>query len=381
MAGDPRLEVRRDPAHEEDGEWALHALEAMQEVAGALGARSDPRVVLQLIAERGRALASAASVLVLIEEGDELVAWAVAGEGSAGGRAPAGEAPRPESFGVRAPAALQVPLVFRGHAYGVLLACARTVDGADLGRREEELLHALAVSAAMTVHATQAVGPGQLRYALEAAERERQHWARELHDETLQGLGALRVLLSSGLRGRPAALREAAAQAVDEINRQIEAMRGLITELRPAALDELGLDAAIEVLVERAARDLRLRTEVDLAYERGESTTRLLPELEASIYRLVQEALTNVAKHSRARAVIVRILEAGGRVAVEVQDDGVGFDPAATPNGFGIIGMRERVALAGGTLEIASGPGSGTTVRASFPAVHAPPASPPLPSL
>src|SRR6202022_4711045 len=97
------------------------------------------------------------------------------------------------------------------------------------------------------------------------------------------------------------------------------------------------------------------------------------PELETTVYRLVQEALTNVAKHANAERVRVEVVASNGQVSVEVADDGSGFDIAAVDAGFGLTGMRERVALAGGTIEIASGRG-GTSVRAALPAHYTDPA-------
>jgi signal transduction histidine kinase len=110
---------------------------------------------------------------------------------------------------------------------------------------------------------------------------------------------------------------------------------------------------------------LEIELRVDLAWERGECPTRLIPEVETTVYRFVQEALTNVAKHAGAERAWVEIVESDA-VCVEVRDDGRGFEPDAETQGFGLLGMRERVELAGGTLEVESGPG-GTTMRATVP--------------
>jgi signal transduction histidine kinase len=222
------------------------------------------------------------------------------------------------------------------------------------------------------VHTAQSVAEVRLRQSLAASEQERRRWARELHDETLQSLGALQVILSSALaRGSPDSLEAAVRDAISQISSEIGNLRNLITELRPASLDDLGLAAAIEGLAERTStvEGIAVETRLDLAVD-GEPH-RLAPQLETTIYRLVQEALTNVAKHAVAEHVQVEVRMLGGAVEVEVRDDGVGFDPQSATDGFGLIGMRERTELAGGSLEIGSTAGEGTTVRATLPVEQA----------
>jgi signal transduction histidine kinase len=131
-------------------------------------------------------------------------------------------------------------------------------------------------------------------------------------------------------------------------------------------LDELGLRPALEALFERyTRRGLEITEQFGLPDTDGRHRV-LSRELETVVYRLVQEALTNVLKHARGHSVRVSLTMSGERVDVEVQDDGVGFDPTASTNGFGLAGMRERVYLAGGTLEVAPS-NQGTVVRASLP--------------
>ena len=206
-----------------------------------------------------------------------------------------------------------------------------------------------------------------MRSAIAAADTERRHWARELHDETLQALGGLRVLLASPLRrSDPEANERAMRQAIEDIDLEIENLRAIITDLRPSLLDDLGLLPALTALIARR-REGGLRIESELLLpdpERGGEG--LAPELETTVYRLVQEALTNVDKHARANSVRVSVGLADGEVTVEVRDDGVGFDPGAQTAGFGLAGMNERVYLAGGTLQLNSDP-SGSVVRARLP--------------
>jgi signal transduction histidine kinase len=143
---------------------------------------------------------------------------------------------------------------------------------------------------------------------------------------------------------------------------EIGRLRGLIAELRPAALDQLGLGPALRTLV-AATGDLHAldaRASVD-----DDGPDRLPDQLETAVYRIVQEALANAVRHAGAHRVDVRLRRSPETVIVTVTDDGDGFDPAAPVPGFGLAGMRERATLAGGTLDVTSG-GDGTTVTAAF---------------
>jgi len=158
-------------------------------------------------------------------------------------------------------------------------------------------------------------------------------------------------------------------EAIDRLDAEIAGLRWLITELRPAALDELGVAAAIEALAERARSfGLDVEVSVDFAYEQGRQASRLLPELETAVYRIAQEALTNARKHGQARLAIVEVVEDDATVCLTVRDDGNGFDAAARTDGFGLLGMNERAQLLDGTLKIDAAPNRGTTIIASFPA-------------
>jgi signal transduction histidine kinase len=352
---------RRDEA-----ERAVRRLEATTAIARAVGSETDLDRVLELVVKRGRALIDARTVALLLQEPAGLQLAAAGGEvpgGAVGARLPPG-AGAPEvaaRLGADERTALLVPLVYRGAPLGLL--CAFERHGADAFDDEDErLLEAFAASAATAVATARSVADERMRYSLAAAEQERRRWARELHDDTLQALGALQMLLSSALRrGSPEALEEAMRDAVEHIGTEIESLRTLIAELRPAALDELGLEPALESLVGRLAAVEGIETDLDVAV--GD---RLGREMETTVYRLVQEALTNIAKHARAERVSVRVAREGGGVRVEVSDDGSGFDPATPTEGFGLLGMRERVTLAGGRLDVSSDRG-GTTVSAMLP--------------
>jgi signal transduction histidine kinase len=162
------------------------------------------------------------------------------------------------------------------------------------------------------------------------------------------------------------ALRTAAQSAVEQIDEEIVKLRRLITELRPASLDAIGLEAALAALAERhqEASGIEVACRLDLpdAELAGPS-----PLLETAVYRLVQEGLNNVSKHSKAQRAELDVRAAQGGIAIEVCDDGVGFDPSGVREGFGLVGMRERAALLGGTFEVDSSEGTGTRLRARLP--------------
>jgi signal transduction histidine kinase len=204
------------------------------------------------------------------------------------------------------------------------------------------------------------------RRSLAATEAERHRWARELHDETLQALGGLKVLLSSAIRlDDPEAMRAAMRDATRQLAGDIESLRALIAELRPPALDQLGLAPALTSLAQRtgAGNDVEVHADVELPDDR-----RLAPELETTVYRVVQESLTNVVKHARASSIDIEVRRVDDAVEVSVADDGIGFDAeAALGNGFGLAGMRERVELAGGELTVLPGADAGTVIRARMP--------------
>src|ERR1035437_671396 len=325
------------------------ALDATIQIARALGGQTDLGAILQLVAKRGRALVSARALVIELQTGDELVVAAGAGElprGLVGQRVGlegtvAGAALRSRQsqrladelnrarfdqhglghLGRHAKDGLVVPLIFRTEFYGVLVAVDQLESGAFNGEHQR-LLEAFAASAATAVATARSAADERRAQRLAAAEAERTRWARELHDETLQNLGRLR----------------------------------------------LGL-AAVRALAHRVGRaDVEVDVSVDLAWEQGRATERHTPELEVAIYRMVQEALTNATKHGRAQRAIVEIIEDQGTVSVTVRDDGDGFDTATKSDGFGLVGMHERVLLLDGTLDIESAPGQGATVAATFPA-------------
>lgn len=386
------MEQQRD-----DLERAVRGLEATTTIAAAVGGETDLGRILELIVKRGRALVEARTVLILLAEGEELRVAASAGEVDAelaALRIPiAGSAPGavlrsgqsellgdvqnrrqlgPGGLAGIAKTALLVPLTYRGRTSGVLAAFDRLGGGPEFDLEDERLLQSFASSAATAVATGLTVQADRLRNSIESAEQERGRWARELHDETLQGLASLRVLLDTGAK-RPGGAEASLAAASEQVGAEVEKLRSLIAELRPAALDDIGLAAALTTLIDRAGvtQGFEVTSNVDLGFEGGRAPCRLSIEVERTVYRLVQEALTNAGKHAAASRVTVDVGERDGKLDIKVTDDGGGFDPDQSGGGFGLAGMKERVALLGGDLKVVSAPGRGTAVHASIPSGRA----------
>lgn len=263
-----------------------------------------------------------------------------------------------------AKAAILVPLIFRGESLGVLAAINRA-DERDFDDEDEQLLMSVAASAATAVATVRSVAAARLRLSLEAAEQARTRWARELHDETLQGLTGARMVLSAGLaRDELEGLRDAAEAADAHLGDEVRKLRELIAELRPAALDALGLGPAIESLAKRQAAIGRFSLDIGIALS---AERRLGQEAENAIYRIIQEALNNSVKHAGARHVSLRVEQCSDHVEVTVRDDGQGFEPGRIREGFGLAGMRERATLEGGSLAVTSSDGGPTCVTAVLP--------------
>jgi signal transduction histidine kinase len=381
-------------------ERAVRGLEATATVARAVGFETDLDRVLELVVKRGRALLDADSLLVILEEGDQLRVAAAAGEigaDSVGVTLPLegtlvgavvrnGTSERVPALADRmghgldavasgARSALVAPLGFRDRARGALVALDDGRGTRGFEPDEDHLLTSFGASAAIAIATAQSVETERLKHSVRASESERTRWARELHDETLQELGALKVMLESAhATGRPERIQEAVERALEQLGFSITALQSLITELRPASLDELGVKPALDALVRRASARFGLNVDgdFDLAYDRGRAPSRLLGEIESTVYRLVQEAINNVVKHAQAETLQVEVVEANGSVVVTIRDDGSGFDTSQAGGGFGLVGMRERVELVDGQLVIDSTPGRGTVVRANIPAVHRP---------
>jgi two-component system, NarL family, sensor histidine kinase UhpB len=198
------------------------------------------------------------------------------------------------------------------------------------------------------------------RKLIEAQEAERRAVARELHDDFGQVLTAIKLNLTDKERDQ--------AETIALVDGAIARVRDLAHNLRPSMLDDLGLSESLRWYVDREARRAGLEAHLEIATIEG----RLPPTIETTCFRVTQEALTNVIRHARARRIEVELRSSPDGLRLEVRDDGGGFDPAAARgDSQGLLGMRERVALAGGELEVDSAPGRGTAVRARFPSVVA----------
>jgi signal transduction histidine kinase len=354
--------------------------------------------LLRLMADRGSALLDDCSLLIVIEErgelrvaacsrgfsvrvrvlpltGSALGAMYQAGSPLALDRPRGQEAAWLHELGIEARAVLVEPLTLQGHGGGLVIA-VRT-DGS-FRKADREGLSAFAASVAQRLVAERSVEIERLRYGMQARERERTRWAREIHDETVQGLGALRLRLANA---RDTGDREEVSTAVDLVleglGQEIDGLRHLITELRPAALDDFGLVPALEALARRAQAidGLDVQTEIDLGPP--EEQRRMDAELESTLYRIVQEALTNVSRHAKATRAVVGVSERNGVVSATVTDDGQGITRTAgsgprsaeeeLKGGFGMAGMRERAELVGGELELNPAATGGTEVRLTVP--------------
>ena len=205
-----------------------------------------------------------------------------------------------------------------------------------------------------------------------AREDERQRLARELHDElgallTAAKLDAARI--KPRLRGQGPELLERLAHLTETLNSGIALKRRIIEDLWPSSLSNLGLLPALEIQAQEFAARLERPVHTEL------QALPLSPRAELTVYRLVQEAFTNIAKYAQAGAVWVRLAEDAGQALVEVRDDGRGFDPQTQPpSSHGLLGIRYRVAAEGGSLQVDSAPGRGTRLVARLPLGATPPA-------
>jgi signal transduction histidine kinase len=261
--------------------------------------------------------------------------------------------------------AVYVPLIVQGRAIGVVIAHDR--EGTDPRFTDEDLRVAevLASRAAIAVDLAERVSRDAVRRVVDAQEQERARLARELHDETGQALTSILLELkaledvveSADGRARTAALRELVVET-------LQAVRKLAVELRPAALDDFGLVPALERLVD----SFRETSEIDVQLQAGVGEDRLAREAETTLYRFVQEGLTNVLRHAGAKRVSISLVRRDGSVSAVIEDDGRGFSAAEVrPDALGLEGMRERAALLGGRFTIESVAGRGTTLAFEVP--------------
>jgi signal transduction histidine kinase len=261
-------------------------------------------------------------------------------------------------------AGIWVPLVIRDHAIGVLVAQDKL--GADPRFTDEDLriAEAFAERAAVAIDLSERVARDALRRVVAGQELERRRLARELHDETGQALTSILLGLKAIEDKNGQDIGQSLAELRELVVDTLQDVRRLAVELRPKALDDFGLVPALERLAETFAGQSEIRVHLGAAL----GDARLSPEVETAVYRIVQEALTNVIKHAQAGTVSVVLTRKGDRVVAVIEDDGKGFDPERTDDGrLGLLGMRERIALVDGRVSVESRPGEGTTIVVEVP--------------
>jgi signal transduction histidine kinase len=283
---------------------------------------------------------------------------------------------------------LGVPIFLEGRNLGDLYLADKE-NAPEFSEEDERLLQFLAAHAAIALDNAQrherantalaervrelAEANDQLQrltsLVISAQEEERRRIARELHDDTAQALTS--VLVRARLLVRQAridSVREGLLELLEQVTAAIDGVRRMALDLRPSTLDDLGLVPAVESY----AREFSDRWGVPVRVHAHANGHRLPRDRELLVYRIIQEALTNIAKHAGATAVEIELDADREHVAATVRDNGRGFDPATTlaspERGLGLFGMQERAQLAGGTLQLQSRPGTGTTVSLAIPA-------------
>jgi two-component system, NarL family, sensor histidine kinase DevS len=401
LAAQAAVAIENARLYESQTRW-MRQLESMEEIGFALVSDLELPRMLELICRRLRELVGARTVFVALPTADGNLRVEAAADDQNGAGAIGTSVPVPESMTGRAyagrrtfrvdsfiddpeidqalarrlaelmrlpppTAGVFAPLLVRERSIGAIVAHDKVGEpSGDLRFSEEDarLVEAIAARAAVAVDLSRRVERDGLRRVVAAQEQERQRLARELHDETGQALTSMLLGLRAAeeaedeqtRRRTLASLRELAAATLQDVRR-------LALELRPKALDDFGLVAALERLVE----GFRERTGLEAQFE-ARLDERLPHDTETALYRIVQEALTNVIKHARATTVSILITRKPASVTAVVEDDGVGFTAEDRADGLGLVSMRERAALVGGRLTVESSKGAGTTLVAEVPA-------------
>ena len=391
LAAQAAVAIENARLYESATRW-LRQLESLNEVGNALAGETNLPGLLGLVALRLRDLVGARFVLIMLpapagvlevaaadgEPTDELVGVRFSLDRSKSGRVL--ERRRSERVDsvlddleidqdvarrLGASTGLFVPLLAHDRSIGVIAAHDKLGPDPRFTDEDLRLAETFAARAAVAVDLSERVARDSLRRVVAAQELERKRLARELHDETGQALTS--ILL--GLKAvEDAASREDAREAATSLRSLVVGtlhdVRRLAVELRPKALDDFGLVPALE----RLADSFSEQTGIEVDFEAGVEQERLPSEIETALYRIVQEALTNVVKHSGARHVSVVLSRKEGSVTALIEDDGRGFEAGGADGaGLGLVGMRERLGLLDGRLAIESTEGAGTTLVAEVP--------------
>jgi signal transduction histidine kinase len=390
LAGQAAVAIENARLYESATRWS-HQLESLVEVGAALASETERSGLLDLIARRLRELLGARSVLIVLpteegdlrieaadgEEAEQFLGLMLDRQASKSGRVldrrrserldsllddPEVDRAFARQMGLRA--ALFVPLVVGERAIGVVEAFDKLAADRHFSQEDLRVAETFAVQAAIAVDTTARVARDALRRAVEGQELERRRLARELHDETGQALTSILLGLSALEEAKDSDALSTATQEVKElVVATLQDVRRLAVELRPAALDDYGLAAALERLTENFAEQTGLAVEL----ESGLGQERLPTDIETVLYRLVQEALTNVVKHAYAERVSIVLRRNEKAVTAVIEDDGRGFSDGGGQEGLGLVGMRERVALVNGRFRIESSANAGTTLLVEVP--------------
>ena len=392
LAAQAAVAIENARLYESATRWSRQ-LESLHETVRSVVDETDVIRLLTLVCERLRGLTQARlAIAALPAEGGmrvvaadaddtglaaELVGHVIARDASKLGRVlERGQSARVDSLfddpdvdqaetrAMGARTGLYAPLVARGDALGVIAVHDKLSTNGRFTDGDLRLAEIFAGRAAVAVELSERVARDTVRRVVAAQEEERRRLALELHDETGQALTSILLGLKAigGAKSKEDAERaEADVRAL--VVQALQDVRTLAVELRPSALDDFGLGPAVERLASTFGERSGIQTTVETRLE-----ARLPPEIETTLYRVIQEALSNVVKHAAAEHVSIVVSQRGAGVAATIDDDGQGFDEAeARADALGLTGMRERLALVGGTLEIESTPGSGTTVAAQVP--------------
>ena len=386
LAGQAAVAIENARLYAAATNWSRQ-LESLNEVADALATETELERLLDLIAQHLRALLDARLVAVLLptvgeqlrfaavaaDGGAELVGSTFARRGSKSGVAfDRRRTMRVDSLvddpdvnhevarRIGARSGLWVPLIARGSAIGVIVAHdKRGTPEARFTDDDVRLAETFAARAAIAVDLSERVARDALRRVVAAQENERRRLAFELHDDTGQALTSILLALRTAEEGADRdSCRAALARARELAVTTLQRVRALAVELRPKALDDFGLEAALARLAETTTE----RTGVAVELETALADERLPGDVETALYRLVQDALATAVKHADAQRVSILLMRVDGRVTAVIEDDGV-----PTENAAALEGLRERAALVDGTLRHEAGKHTGTTLVLEVP--------------
>jgi signal transduction histidine kinase len=389
LASQAAVAIENARLYEDATNWSAQ-LEALNEVGTALAGEIELPRLLKLISRRLRGLISARVVTIALStsygtlrieaadgaDDEDILGLQLKRAGSKSGAvlesrraelvdslADDPEVDREATRVLGARTGLYVPLVARGRSIGVIGAHDKEGEDPRFSDDDLRLAETFATRAAVAVDLSARVAGDALRRVVEAQELERRRLARELHDQTGQELTSVLLGLKAVEEAKSGAERAEALAAVrEQVVETLHDVRRLAVELRPKALDDFGLVPALERLRDTFAEQTGMRVDLE-----SRIRERLPTDVETALYRIVQEALTNVVKHARATAVSIVLAPKDRAVTALIEDDGRGFTPDGSGEGLGLLGMGERLALLGGRLKIESSHGAGTTIVAEVP--------------